>query len=64
LKDNGKFEYGEVFYKLSYSHFSGNYLPFARIVEEVLGKGEFRKLDKEFSYSLEQEDKSGETEEK
>ena len=63
-KSNGKFEHGEVFYKLAYSHFSGNYLPFARIVEEVLGKGEFRKLAKEFSYPLEQEDESEETEDK
>lgn len=64
LKSNGKFEYGEVFDKLAYSHFSGNYLPFARIVEEVLGKGEFRKLAKEFSYPLEQEDNTEETKDK
>lgn len=63
-KSNCKFEYGDVFDKLAYSHFSGNYLPFARIVEEVLGKGEFRKLAKEFSYPLEQEDKSEVNEDK
>lgn len=51
-KSNNKFNREELFDKLALAHFSGNYLPFARIVEEVLGKGEFRKLASEFSYPL------------
>lgn len=47
---NGKFENrDEVFDEFAKAHFSGNYLPLARTVEDILGKGSFRKLAEEFS---------------
>lgn len=39
----------EVFDEFAKANFSGNYLPLARMVEGVLGKGAFRQLAEEFS---------------
>lgn len=39
----------EVFDEFAKANFSGNYLPLARIVESILGKGSFRRLAEEFS---------------
>jgi len=46
----GKFKNrDEMFDEFAKANFSGNYLPLARTVEEILGKGSFRKLAEEFS---------------
>ena len=46
----GKFKNrDEVFDEFAKANFSGNYLPLARTVEGILGKGSFRKLAEEFS---------------
>lgn len=46
----GKFKNrDEVFDEFAKANFSGNYLPLARTVESILGKGSFRKLAEEFS---------------
>lgn len=47
---NGKFKNREeIFTEFAKANFSGNYLPLARIIEDVLGRGSFRKLAEEFS---------------
>lgn len=47
---NGKYESrDQVFNEFAKANFSGNYIPLARIVEDILGKGSFRKLAEEFS---------------
>ena len=47
---DGKFKSREeVFDVFARANFSGNYLPLARIVESILGKGSFRKIAEEFS---------------
>jgi hypothetical protein len=49
-KSNGKFkDIDEVFDEFAKANFSGNYLPLARIIEDIFGKGSFRKLAEEFS---------------
>jgi len=46
----GKFKNrDEVFDEFAKANFSGNYLPLARTVEGILGKGSFRRLAEEFS---------------
>lgn len=46
----GKFKnHDEVFDEFAKANFSGNYLPLARTVESILGKGSFRKLAEEFA---------------
>jgi hypothetical protein len=46
----GKFKNREdVFGKLAEANFSGNYLSIAPIIENILGKGSFRKTAEEFS---------------
>lgn len=58
---NGRFENrDEIFDEFARANFSGNYLTIARIVENILGKGSFRKLAEEFS---EESKKEGEHEE-
>jgi hypothetical protein len=45
-------EYGgkdQIFEVIARANFTGNYLPFARLVEKALGKGSFRKLAEDFS---------------
>ncbi len=50
-KSNGKFKtHEELFGLFAQAQFSGNYLPLARTVEEILGQGEFRKIAEEFTY--------------
>jgi ribosome-associated toxin RatA of RatAB toxin-antitoxin module len=39
----------EVFGEFAKAHFSGNYLPLARMVENTLSKGSFRELANKFS---------------
>jgi hypothetical protein len=59
-KSNGKFKNrNEVFNEFARANFSGNYLPLARMVEGILGKGSFRRLANEFA----QENKEGEEKE-
>lgn len=54
---NGKFKNREeMFTEFAKANFSGNYLPLARIVEDILGKGSFRKLAEEFSEEPEQKE--------
>lgn len=46
----GKFKNrDEVFDEFAKANFSGNYLPLARMVEGIFGKGSFRRLAEEFS---------------
>lgn len=46
----GKYENrDQIFNEFARANFSGNYLPLARIVEDILGKGSFRKIAEEFS---------------
>lgn len=50
MNSGGKFKSrDEVFDEFAKANFSGNYLSLARTVEEILGKGSFRKLAEEFS---------------
>jgi len=50
VNSGGKFkDRDEVFDEFARANFSGNYLPLARNVESILGKGSFRKLAEEFS---------------
>lgn len=50
VSSDGKFRSrDEVFDEFAKANFSGNYLPLARTVESILGKGSFRKLAEEFS---------------
>lgn len=50
VNSNGKFKNrDEVFDEFAKANFSGNYLNVARIVENILGRGSFRKLAEEFS---------------
>lgn len=50
LNSAGKFKKrDEIFDEFAKANFSGNYLALARIVEDILGKGSFRKLAEEFS---------------
>jgi len=39
----------EVFEHFARANFSGKYLPLARMVEDILGKGSFRKIAEDFS---------------
>lgn len=56
-KSSGKFKgRDEVFDEFAKANFSGNYLPLARMVEGILGKGSFRKLAEEFAREPEKED--------
>jgi hypothetical protein len=51
-KSNGRFKSkDEIFDEFAKANFSGNYLSVAKIVENILGKGAFRKLAEEFSLS-------------
>ena len=34
----------KLFDEFARAHFSGNYLPLARVIEDALGKGAFRKI--------------------
>ncbi|MDO8668735.1 MAG: hypothetical protein Q7K65_00390 [Candidatus Buchananbacteria bacterium] len=43
----------EIFNVFAKANFTGNYLPLARIIEKILGKGSFRKLAEEFSEQVE-----------
>ncbi len=46
----GKFKSKEeVFDEFARANFTGNYLPIARIIEQALGRGSFRRLAREFS---------------
>ncbi|MEK7168067.1 MAG: hypothetical protein AAB791_03650, partial [Patescibacteria group bacterium] len=46
---DGKFKHrDEVFDEFARANFSGNYLPLARIVENILGRGMFKKMAEEF----------------
>jgi hypothetical protein len=59
-KSNGRFKNrDEIFDEFARANFSGNYLPLARTIESVLGKGSFRRLADEFA----KEDKEGEEKE-
>ena len=50
ISSKGKFNNREeIFNEFAKANFSGNYLPLARIIEDILGKGSFRKLAEEFS---------------
>ncbi|MBI2064039.1 MAG: hypothetical protein HYT65_03560 [Candidatus Yanofskybacteria bacterium] len=50
INSDGKFKSrDEVFDEFARANFSGNYLPLARTIEGILGKGAFRKLAEEFS---------------
>lgn len=50
LNSEGKFkDREEIFKEFARANFSGNYIPLARIIEEILGAGSFRKLAEEFS---------------
>ena len=49
-KSNGEYKNrSEIFAEFAKANFIGNYLPLARIVEKILGKGEFRKIAEEYS---------------
>ncbi len=57
LNSGGKFANREqVFDEFARANFSGNYLPLARTVESILGKGSFRKLVEEFSKEPKKDD--------
>lgn len=48
-KSNGKYENrDQLFTEFAKANFSGNYLPLARIVEDILGAGSFRKIAEDF----------------
>ena len=50
-KSDGRFKtHDELFGLFAQAQFSGNYLPLARTVEEILGDGAFRKIAQEFTY--------------
>ncbi len=47
---NGRFKNrDDVFNEFAKANFSGNYLPLARMIENTMGKGSFRKLANEFA---------------
>jgi len=49
-KSYGKFKNRqEIFAEFAKANFTGRYLPIARIVEEILGQGSFRKIAEDFS---------------
>lgn len=49
-KSGGKFKNrDEIFDEFAKANFSGNYLPLARIIDGILGKGSFRKIAEDFS---------------
>lgn len=55
-KSGGKFKSrDEVFEIFATANFSGNYLTVAKVVEDILGKGAFRKLAEEFSLTPQRE---------
>jgi len=61
-KSDGKFKSREeVFEKFANANFSGHYLPLARMVEGILGKGTFRELAERFSEEAEKEQENSET---
>lgn len=50
VNSGGKFkEKDKVFDEFAKANFSGNYLPLAKMIEGILGKGSFRKLAEDFS---------------
>ncbi len=52
-KSEGKFkDREEVFEEFAQANFSGNYLKIARIIEDILGKGSFKKLANEFAIEI------------
>ncbi len=60
----GKFKNrDEVFDEFAKANFSGNYLPLARTVENILGKGSFRRLAEEFSEEPEKKEEHETSEE-
>ncbi|MEK7581844.1 MAG: hypothetical protein AAB488_00725 [Patescibacteria group bacterium] len=61
VNSGGKFKNrDEVFNEFAKANFSGNYLPLARVVEGILGKGSFRALAEEFSQEPEEEHETSE----
>lgn len=44
-----KFDRNTIFDEFARAHFTGNYLPLARFVEDILGKGSFREIAKELA---------------
>lgn len=48
-KSEGKYIASDIFDEFAKAHFTGRYLPLAHLVEEVLGKGSFRKIANDFS---------------
>ncbi len=50
LESNRKYKNrNELFDEFAKANFSGNYLPLAKIIESILGKGSFRKIAEDFS---------------
>ncbi len=49
---NNQYTKDEVFDKFARAHFSGSYLPLAKIIESALGKGAFRKVANDFARKI------------
>ncbi len=47
IAGKGKIKKNELFDEFARAHFTGNYLPLARTIEGILGKGSFREIAKE-----------------
>ncbi len=53
INSQGKFtDREEIFDIFARANFSGNYLPLARVVEDILGKGSFREIAEEFGLNI------------
>jgi hypothetical protein len=53
INSQGKFtDREEIFDIFARANFSGNYLPLARVVEDILGKGSFRQIAEEFGLNI------------
>jgi hypothetical protein len=44
IAGEGKIKKNELFDEFARAHFTGNYLPLARTIEGILGKGSFREI--------------------
>jgi hypothetical protein len=59
-KSNGKFKNrDEIFAEFARANFTGNYLSLAKIIENTLGRGSFRRLANEFAKKDVEEDEKG-----
>jgi hypothetical protein len=59
-RSNGRFNNrDEVFDEFAKANFSGNYLPLAKMIESILGKGSFRRLADEFAIKGEEGEEVG-----